>query len=236
MRPIEQLSKGPDEPMPAALGRVEEILRSAADFAPETEPTYNFAAAAMARRRFRARSLFVTAAGCACTALLVWWAVPRMMGSRSWIIQPPPTRVVDGASGTMGDVAAGETGYSDNRFQQVRESVAEFANSVHPRPMYSLARGGRNRQNSANGFQEDREDSQPAPKARWETESVDRYASGLIKPTFIEEKRPDGSIVRKPAVEVIPLQSGERPATEGSSDMGVASLANYETGQGEATK
>jgi hypothetical protein len=236
MRPIEQLSKGPEEPMPAALGRVEEILRSAADFEPETEATYNFAAAAMARRRFHARSLFVTAAGCACTALLVWWAVPRMMGSRSWIIQPPPTRVVDGASATMGNVAAGDTGYSDNRFQQVREGAGELANSLHYRPRYSLARNHSDRSDGANGFQDDREESQPAPKAKWETEAVDRYASGLIKPTFIEEKRPDGSIVRKPAVEVIPLQSGERPATEGSGDMGVASLANYETGQGEATK
>src|SRR5438309_560994 len=80
MKPIKQfssLSVGGDESGLGGLERVEEILRSAAGFEPETEATYNFAAAAMSRRRFRSRMVWWGATACAGFALLVWWATPK---------------------------------------------------------------------------------------------------------------------------------------------------------------
>lgn len=219
MKQTDMLSKGSEEALPVLpnMERLEEILRSAADFEPETEASYNFAAAAMARRRFRSRSTVLTFAGCACTAMLVWWGLPRIV-SNPIFIHPP--EVQDGGTQVaVDDSSSGDTGTSS----QLHLRVPGL------RPMQSPLRPDRTAADeSAN--------SEAALPATWETETVDRYASGLIKPTYVEQKAADGTLVRKPAVEVIPLDSGERPSSGDSGGMGVVSLASYGSAQEEATK
>jgi hypothetical protein len=218
MKQIEKVSKGSEEAMPARIERIEEILRAAADFEPETEATYNFAAAAMARRRFRSRTAWLTVAGCACSAIFVWWLVPRIVENPVFV---HPVSVEAPADNALLVEDEGPSG----------ESVNAHLRIPGLRPMQSpLRRAVSNDDGALN--------EPVALPAKWETEQVDRYASGLIKPTYIEHKNSDGTIVRKPAVEVVPLESGERPASpeSNSNGMGVVSLANYDSLQGDAKK
>lgn len=202
------------------MERVEEILRSAADFQPETEATYNFAAAAMSRRRFRSRTVWMAVAGCACTALLVWMAMPKGPGD-----------VILFRLGQESGVLTAKSADADATGTSIKSSK-----SVHKDdPENPFASRG-TRQQPANTLVSDqhtRGEEPAAPKAKWETETVDRYATGVLKPTYIEQRHADGSRTLTPAVIGIPLESGERPASEDSNGMGMVSLANYE---GEATK
>ena len=221
MKPIDQVSLGIEDP---ALKRVEEMLRSAADFEPETEPNYNFAAAAMCRRRFRARSVWLMAAGMACTAALVYLAVPRFMGSSP--IFPPSTYVVSPETDKPAD--EGPSGVSIQPHLHVRDN-GPLNDLLFRTPRFAASRNEPSAQPVANR-------TERAPKAKWETEAVDRFSSQMLKPTFIERRNPDGSRTLTPAVTTIPIQSGERPAVDGGSDMGVMSFANYESSRGEGTK
>jgi hypothetical protein len=215
MRPKEELSNGTEEVL---LERMEDLLRSAADFEPETEATYNFAAAAMSRRRFRSRAVWMTAAGCACTALFVWCTVPRVIGPAN--IWTNPAFVVD--EGTNDSVGVDE--------EATGTSVQNYRHVPFIRPQQSPLRPDRAERSASSSSKT------VALPATWEKEEFDRYASGLVEPTFVEERAPDGSIVRKPAVAVTPLESGERPAAAGGNNIGVLSVANYDASQGEGTK
>ena len=213
MKQIDKVSKGSEEAMPARIERIEEILRAAADFEPETEATYNFAAAAMARRRFRSRTAWLTVAGCACSAMFVWWLVPRIVDNP--IIVHPVS--VESATPAVDEEPSGTS--------------VQYLRIPGIRPIQSPLR-------RAVGNDDGASNEPVALPAKWETEQVDRYASGVIKPTYIEHKNSDGTIVRKPAVEVVPLESVERPASpdSNSNGMGVVSLANYDALQGDAKK
>lgn len=200
----------------ARLERVEDILRSAAVFEPETEATYNFAAAAMARRRFRTRLVLLSAVVCAITVALLWLAIPKIAAhAPQW---PPIMR--DGlVTGERSDdaLASGDT----TKGLLIQNDDGQYARFPRVRPQFSPA----NLVSDA--------DDRPLLKAKWETENVDRYSTSLLKPAYVEERNPDGSRTRKPALELIPVERGERPSTDGGNDMGIINVSDA---KGESAK
>ena len=214
MRPIDELSVGPDLPGIGGLERVEEILRSAADFEPETEATYNFAAAAMSRRRFRSRVVWIAVAACTATAIAVWLCIPKRTPAPQW---PPWTNW----QGTI----TFDDHRSEGPKQDVREVVAK--DGLHVRSPQPQSEGPAVRLVSENHRADGpRNDESILPKAKWENETVDRYATGLVTPTYVEERNADGSRTQKPALIVVPLESGEKPAPDSGSDVGMMTVSD----------
>jgi hypothetical protein len=213
------------------LDRIESLLRDSADFSPDSEPDYNFAARALAdkvRRRRGISPVWATAAGCAAVATVMGsfflhsfefggGSTEMAQAPMKGTLPPPhfPKEIFHTPDGRAIETVTPAGGDST--------SEREIASSAAVRPPVRERAARRNR------TQPRVQDEARPPKVEWESESVESYASGVLTYAWKEERDPkSGETILKPVVVNTPLESGQRPLAEGASDHGAISLVSYE--------
>ena len=214
------MTPAPDK-NPMDLNPLEALLKNAADFEPTQRPATDFVGEAIRSQincRFSRKKVWMLAGSSACMALLA--AAPtaiRLTSGKGQIptVSPNKTvlvhasnKVAKSLSADPGTVATRNQLHTGNDEQVISNEITPV-NYVRRRP-------SRLRRNSA-------------PSVEWQSESVDRYASGLLTPVWHEVTDDQSESTRlEPAMLTEPLEMGENIRQPGVASQGMFSLVSYE--------
>jgi hypothetical protein len=203
--------------------RIEALLYASADYEPERDADYNFAAKALSGKMRCRRSYggaWVLAGTClAATVLVGLWLATVAGGSTTidglaYTPKPNYPDYLNNGASLAGTAKLSSADQPDNkrpeqkRIQQDNsEDNVQLVSDETPRPRRK----------------------RHVPKVKWENETVERYASGVLTPAWVPEQDTEhGGTVLRPALVNVPIDSGENPMPNGSTGQGSVSLVSYE--------
>jgi hypothetical protein len=204
--------------------RIEALLYASADYEPEQDANYNFAAKALSSKMRCRRSnsgAWALAGSCLAAAVLigVWLAKsasgsPSIMQMANFPSKPSFPSLTNEPFATPAAKQSPDRSH-DNTSAPVRtrteqdnsEDNVQLVSDEAPRPRHK----------------------RHVPKVKWENETVERYASGVLTPAWVPEQDTEhGGTVLRPALVNLPIDSGENPMPNGSTGQGSVSLVSYE--------
>ncbi len=205
--------------------RLANLLQIGADFIPEREANYNFAAKALEKKIVcsRPKLPMVRAFSGATAAVILCGAFMfRMIAAQ---VTAPPTKnepVTDNSSRSNKDIGSNGTNTTQTNGSSPDESI-QGGHDIGSMPAASTQLAS-NQESRSPKIRSSR-----IPKVQWQSETVDRYASGVMTPAWKEDKdATTGQSVYTPVMMTTPVDSGESPSTSGSNSNGTVSLVSYE--------
>ncbi len=205
--------------------RVESLLQLGAEFTPEREVNYNFAAKALQKKMgcptYRLPRVMAFC-GAASASILAGALMFRLFSVPVSVMPPKLIPTEDGRSNRSHITPLKQV----EQTNQNVKSGNEYTNSTMQNKLVEAAtsRFAVNKNNRESITHVSR-----IPKVRWQSETVDRYATGVMTPAWKEDKdAATGQSVYTPVMMTTPVESGETTSAPGSNSNGTVSLVSYE--------